>query len=266
MSKRQLILAKYILENTEETAFLTSAKLGEKAGVSEATVIRFAQFLGFSGFKDIKENLQQVIKEKITPQIKMRETVERIKNKEDVFCNLLSIDKAVLDETSHNCSEKNIKRAVEYLKKARIIYIIGLGISKAIVDFLEFRLTRLGYNVIPITGGGEEVIDKLMGVSRKDIVVSIGFFRPHKEIIAALDIAKQKKVPVIAIADSEFSPIAVNADVVLNAKRGPAELMTSLVAPMSVVNILVLTLAMEDKEKSINSFAKLDELKKRYNL
>ena len=266
MSKRQLKLAKYILANTDETAFLTSEKLGKKAGVSEATVIRLAQFLGFSGFKDIKENLQQKIKDKITPQLKMRETVERIKNKKDVFSNLLSIDKAVLEETSHNCSEKNIKRAVEYMKKARIIYIIGLGISKAIVDFLEFRLNRLGYNVAAITSGGEEVIDKLMGISRKDMVVSIGFFRPHKELIAALDIVKQKNIPVIAIADSELSPIAVNVDVVLKAKRGPAELMTSLVAPMSVVNILVLTLAMEDKEKSIDTFAKLDELKKRYNL
>ena len=80
MSKSQLKLAMYILENTEETAFLTSAKLGEKAGVSEATVIRLAQFLGFSGFKDIKENLQQIIKQKITPKIKIKETIERIKN------------------------------------------------------------------------------------------------------------------------------------------------------------------------------------------
>jgi len=266
MSKSQLKLAMYILENTEETAFLTSAKLGEKAGVSEATVIRLAQFLGFSGFKDIKENLQQIIKQKITPKIKIKETIERIKNKEDVFCNLLNVDKAILEEVNRNCSEKNIKRVVEYLRKARIIYIVGLGISKAIVDFLEFRLNRLGYNVIAITSGGEEVIDKLMGISQKDIIVGVGFFRPHKELIAALDIVKQKKVPIIAITDSEFSPIATNADVILNAKRGPVELMTSLVAPMSVANILILTLAMEDKKKSIDSFAKLDELKERYHL
>jgi len=266
MSKKQLKLANYILENTEDTAFLTSAKLGEKTGVSEATVIRFAQFLGFSGFRDVKKSLQQIIKQKITPQVKMTETIERIKNKENVFFNLLSIDKAILDEVNRNCSEKNIKRAVEYLRKARIIYIIGLGISKAIVSFLEFRLNRLGYNVMAITSGGEEVVDKLMGIFREDIIVGIGFFRPHKELLAALDIAKQKKVPIIAITDSELSPIAVNADVVLNAKRGPAELMTSLVAPMSVANILILTLAMEDKKKSVDSFVKLDKAKEKYHL
>ena len=266
MSKRQLKLAKYIMENTEETAFLTSKKLGKKAGVSEATVIRLAQFLGFSGFKDIKKNLQQVIKEKLTPQVKMRETVERIKNKENVFHNLLSIDKAVLEDTGHNCSEKNIKKAVEYVKNARIVYIVGLGISKSIVDFLEFRLNRLGYNVIPITDGGEEVIHKLMGISQKDMLICIGFFMSHKELMVALDIVKQKKIPVVAIADSEFSPTAANAEVVLKARRGPAELITSLVAPMLAANILVLTLVMEDKEESIDSFARLDELKKRYNL
>ena len=266
MSKRQLTLAKYILENIEETAFLTSVRLGKKAGVSEATVIRFAQFLGFSGFKDIKKSLQRAIKAKMTPQIKMRETVERIKNKENVFNNLLNIDKAILDEVNRNCSEKNIKKAAEYLGKARIIYIIGLGISKAIVDFLEFRLNRFGYNTMAITGGGEEVIDKLMGISQKDIIIGIGFFRPHKELLAALDLVKQKKIPIITITDSELSPIAANADVVLSAKRGPVELMTSLVAPMSVANILILTLAMEDKKGSIDSFVKLDELKKIYNL
>ena len=254
------------MENTEDTAFLTSAKLGEKAGVSEATVIRFAQFLGFSGFKDIKKGLQQEIKQKITPKIKMKETIERIRNKENVFYNLSSIDKAILDEVNRNCSENNIKRAVEYLRKAPIIYIIGLGISKAIVDFLEFRLNRLEYNVLAITSGGEEVIDKLMSITPKDVIIGIGFFRPHKELVAALDIAKQKNIPIIAITDSEFSPIATNANVVLNAKRGPADLMTSLVAPMSVANILILTLAMEDKERSINSFTKLDELKEKYNL
>lgn len=266
MSKRQLKLAEYILENIDETAFLTSVKLGEKAKVSEATVIRFAQFLGFSGFKDIKESLQQAIKQKLTPKIKMKETIERIKNKENVFCNLLNIDKAILDKVDHNCSEKNIKKVVEYLRKSSIIYIIGLGISKAIVNFLEFRLNRLEYNVLAITSGGEEVIDKLMSITPKDVIIGIGFFRPHRELIAALEIAKQKGVPIIAITDSEFSPIATNADVVLNAKRGPADLMTSLVAPMSVANILILTLAMEDQEKSIDAFVKLDELKEKYNL
>jgi len=135
----------------------------------------------------------------------MRETVERIKNKENVFNNLLNIDKAILDEVNRNCSEKNIKKAAEYLGKARIIYIIGLGISKAIVDFLEFRLNRFGYNTMAITGGGEEVIDKLMGISQKDIIIGIGFFRPQKELLAALDLVKQKKIPIITITDSELS-------------------------------------------------------------
>jgi len=266
MSKRYLKLAEYMLEHFEEITFITSAKLGKKAGVSEATVIRFAQFLGYTGFKNLKENLQQEIKRKITPKIKMKETIERIKNKEDVFHNLLSIDKSILSEVHHNCSEKSIDTAVRHLMKARIIYIIGLGISRAVVDFLEFRLNRLGYSVIVITDGGEEVIDKLMGISNKDVIIGIGFFRPHKELIVALEIVKQKEVPIIVITDSEFSPIATDANVILNAKRGPAELMTSLVAPMSVANILIMTLAMEDKEKSIELFAKLDDLKEKYKL
>lgn len=266
MSKRFLKLALYMLEHFEEITFVTSLKLAEKAGVSEATVIRFAQFLEYTGFKNLKENLQQEIKLKITPKVKMKETIERIKKKEDVFNNLLSIDKSILSEVHHNCSEKSIDAAVKYLVKARIVYIIGLGISKAVVDFLEFRLNRLGYNVIAITDGGEDVIDKLMGISKLDVIIGIGFFRPHKELIVALEIAKQKKVPVIVITDSEFSLIATDANVILNAKRGPAELMTSLVAPMSVANILIMTLAMEDKEKSIKLFAKLDELKEKYKL
>ncbi|RKX72977.1 MAG: hypothetical protein DRP87_19740 [Spirochaetes bacterium] len=267
MTKGQNKLADYILENTEEVSFLTSSELGKKAGVSEATVIRFAQFLGFTGYPEFKENLQHLIKERITPRIKMKETVERIKNKEDVFNNLIHIDRAMLERLmEENSPEGNIRQAVNLLHKGKKIFLVGLGISKAVVDFLEFRLYRLKYNVTAITAGGDEIINKMLGIRSEDVVLGIGFFRPHREIIVAFDIARNNGASIIAITDSDTSPLALKANVVLQAKRGPSEIMTSLVAPMSIANILVLSLAMEEKEDSIKAFNELDHLKEKYNL
>ena len=217
MTKGQRKLADYILQNSQDMAFLTSAELSSRTGVSEATIIRFFRFLGFTGFSDFKESLQQSIKNKITPTAKMKETVEKIKNKENVFTNLLNIDRAMLDEVAENCLEQNIQSAVQYIKKAKRIFIIGLGVSKAVADFLEFRLHRLKYTVVTITGGGEEVVDKLMSCTGDDVVIGTGFFRTRREVMVAFDIVRQKNTPRIAITDSYSSPLANNSDVVLYA-------------------------------------------------
>ena len=170
------------------------------------------------------------------------------------------------DIIQENLSQDTIKKAGKIISKGRRIYVIGFGISRGIVDFLDFRLNRMGYPVTTITIGGAEVVEKLFSANEKDVIIAIGFFRPHKEIGISFDIAHEKNIPVISITDSFSSPLARGAAVVLHARRGPKEFITSLVAPMAVANIITLTLAMEDKEKSIHSFHELEGMKDKYNL
>jgi len=143
---------------------------------------------------------------------------------------------------------------------------VGLGVSRAIVDFLEFRMSRLRQKVVAITSGGESILDKLMTLTASDVMIGIGFFRPHRELIVAFDVAAAKGVPRIAFTDSDSSPVALNADVVLRANRGPADIMTSLAAPMTVANILIVALARRNEERAINAFAELDNLCEKYRL
>jgi len=266
MTKSQFALAEYIMENLHDVGFMTYAELSKKTGVSEASIIRFFRFLGLNGVSEFKELLKETIKQKPSPVIRLKETVAKIEDKKDVCKNLLNIDKAMLYEIEENLSEEKLKKAVHVIRKARKIYIIGFGISRGIVDFLDFRLNRLNYPSIPVKIGGAEIVERLFGSSVDDILIAIGFFRPHKEIDIAFTIAKEKGIPIIAITDSFSSPLAEKANIVLHARRGPKEFLTSLAAPMAVANILTIMIALEDKNRSIASYMELEAMKEKYNL
>ncbi len=266
MTKSQRVLAEYIRENIHDVGFMTYAELSKKTGVSEASIIRFFRMLGFDGVSEFKTHLKETIIRRPTPVIRIKETVSKIENNENVCKNLLNVDIAMLYEIEEHLSEDAIHSAVRLIKDARRIYIIGLGISRSIVEFLDFRFNRLNYPVVPVKNGGAELIERLFSSDKRDVIIVIGFFRPHKEIDITFRIAKEKGIRVIAITDSFSSPLAEKADIVLHARRGPKEFLTSLVAPMAVANILTIVLALEDKEKSVQSYTELEGMKEKYNL
>ena len=266
MTKSQIKLSEFILENIDEVGFLTYSQISRMSSVSEASFIRFLRFLGFNGFSDFKDLLKENLKNKVSPSIRMKETITKIENKEDLFKNLIKIDRAMLDEVEENWSEKKIEKAVLKIKEARNIYIAGFGISRGVVDFLDFRFNRLGYPSVPVVIGGAEVVEKLYSADKSDVIIVVGFFRPHKEMSIIYRIADEKKIPVIALTDSFSSPLKEGADIVLHARRGPKEFITSLAAPMTVANILTMILALEDENKAIDSFSKLESLKDEFDL
>ncbi len=266
MTRSQCSLADFVLENIDDIGFLTYSEISRRSGVSEASFIRFLRMLGFNGFADFKESLKEHVRNKTAPSIRMKETISQIKKKENVFKNALNIDKAMLREVEDLWSEENTDKAVKLLKNARRIYAAGFGISRSVVEFISFRFNRLGYSVIPMTIGGAEVVEKLFNACSKDVIISIGFFRPHREISIIYKIAEEKKIPIIALTDSFASSLTEGAEVVLHARRGPREIITSLVAPMAVANILSLALAIDDGNKAIHSFSDLEKVKNEFNL
>ncbi|MCD6396380.1 MAG: MurR/RpiR family transcriptional regulator [Spirochaetaceae bacterium] len=266
MTKSQLALAEFVTENLHDVGFMTYSELSKRTGVSEASIIRFFRFLGLNSVSEFKELLKETIKQKPSPVIRLKETVTQIEDKQDVCKNLLNIDIAMIYEIEENLSESNLKEAVHIIRKARRIYIIGFGISRGIVDFLDFRLNRLNYPSVPVTTGGAEIVEQLFSATRDDVLIAIGFFRPHREINIAFEIAKKQGIPIVAITDSFSSPLAEDADIVLHARRGPKEFLTSLVAPMAVANILTIMIALENKEKSIASYTELEGMKEKYKL
>lgn len=266
MSKSHQKIAEFVLENKLDISFMTLSDFSTEAGVSEATIVRFCRILGFDGFSEFKENIQSDLLKATTPSIKLKDTVENILNNEDLFLNLLNIDKSMLSKAEENISEKRIQAAAKKISSGNKIYIAGIGISRSVAQFLEFRLLRMKYPVISILEGGDEVINKLLGATSDDVFIGIGFTHPRKELIAGLTIAERKSMSRIIITNSAMGYLIKKADIALYANRGPDEIMTSLSVPMTIANMLTMELALADKERSYGAYQELEKLKMEFDL
>ncbi len=261
MTKTQLRIADFILDNIDDVGFLSYGEISKGANVSDASLIRFLRSLGLERFFDFKALVKRYMNERTAPAIRMRKTISEIQSNRDIYANTFSIDMAMLKEVKEHWSESAIRSAVNLIEEARRIFVIGFGVSRSIVEFIDFRFNRLGYPVTPVKFGGAEIIEKLARANSSDLIITVGFFRPHREMSIVYRLAGDRDIPIVTITDSFSSPLKEGASVVLHARRGSDEVITSLVAPMSVANALSLSLARDDVNKALESFSELNELK-----
>ena len=259
LSKSQRLIADSILENWENTAFVSPRELGERLGVSETTVIRFAKTLGYSGFSELREHSQNLIKEKLTPAEKMSATVQKIKSGETTFDRLLTTEVENLKDGISKVSAEEFYKAVDLIEKARRVFIAGQGVSEALCKFLEFRFRRMQIDTRPVTVGGKAFYETLLLMDDRDVLFGIGFFRCSQDILRSFDYARKKSIPTIALTHSSVSELALKSEVTLVANRGPVSLLNSLVVPMAILNALVLYIAERDEEK-LKALKKLDDI------
>ncbi|MFD3157139.1 MurR/RpiR family transcriptional regulator [Haloimpatiens sp. FM7330] len=265
LSKGQKLIAEYILKHYDKAAFMTAAKLGDSVGVSESTVVRFANELGFSGYPKLQKALQELIKNKLT-------TVQRIELSNDLITEhnalkgVLKSDieniRATLEKINHNTFEE----VVENLFKAKKIYIIGLRSSTALSEFLGFYLNLILDNVKIVGYGMSDIFEQMIGVEEGDLVIGIGFPRYATRTIEVLDFARSRKAKVVAITDSLLSPLAARADYTLIAQSNMASFVDSLVAPLSVINALIIAVGLREKEKISSTFADLESIWQEYQV
>src|SRR5665647_2293996 len=215
LSKGQKLIAEYILKHYDKAAFMTAAKLGISVGVSESTVVRFANELGFSGYPKLQKSLQELIKNKLT-------TVQRIElsndfiTQENALKGVLKADMENIRATLDKINHKTFEDIVNSLFKAKKIYIIGLRSSSALAEFLAFHLNLILDNVKVVAYGVSDIFEQMLNVSEED--VGIGFPRYTTRTIEALAFAKSRNANVVAITDSLLSPIAAKADYTLIAQ------------------------------------------------
>ncbi|MBN2219062.1 MAG: MurR/RpiR family transcriptional regulator [Kosmotogaceae bacterium] len=259
LSKSQRLIADSILENWESTAFVSPRELGERLGVSETTVIRFAKSLGYSNFSELREHSQILIKEKLTPAEKMSATVKKIKSGETTFERLLTSEIENLKDGISKVSSDEFYRAVELIEKAERVFVAGQGVSEALCKFLEFRFRRMQIDTRPVIGGGKAFYETLLLLNDRDVLFGIGFFRCSQDILRSFDYARKKRIHTIAMTHSRVSELALKSEVTLVANRGPVSLLNSLVVPMAILNALVLYIAERDSKK-LDALKKLDEI------
>ncbi|MGG7177543.1 MurR/RpiR family transcriptional regulator [Clostridium paraputrificum] len=265
LSKGQKLIAEYILKNYDKAAFMTAAKLGTSVGVSESTVVRFANELGFSGYPKLQKALQELIKNKLT-------TVQRLELSNDFISDgdalkgVLKADMENIRATLEKINPYTFEDVLNTIFEAKNIYIIGLRSSTAIAEFLGFYLNIILQNVRIVSYGISDIFEQMINVHEGDLVIGIGFPRYAAKTIDVLDFAKGRGADVVAITDSLLSPLAAKADYSLIAQSNMASFVDSLVAPLSVVNALIIAVGMREKENISDIFNNLEGIWQEYNV
>ena len=265
LSKGQKLIAEYILKNYDKAAFMTAAKLGTSVGVSESTVVRFAIELGFSGYPKLQKSLQELIKNKLT-------TVQRLELNNDyisqgnVLKGVLKADMENIRATMEKIDYNSFEDVVNNIFSAKRIYIIGLRSSMALADFLGFYLKLLLCNVKTVGYGISDIFEQMINVGEGDLVIGIGFPRYASRTIDALSFAQDRGATVVTLTDSYLSPLAARADYSLIAQSNMASFVDSLVAPLSVINALIIAVGMREKENISNTFMSLEQIWQQYNV
>ncbi|KYH35741.1 putative HTH-type transcriptional regulator YbbH [Clostridium tepidiprofundi DSM 19306] len=265
LSKGQKLIAEYILKHYDKAAFMTAAKLGTSVGVSESTVVRFANELGFSGYPNLQKSLQEMIKNKLT-------SVQRIELSNDYISQgnalkgVLKADMENIRVTLEKINHNTFDGVVNSIFEARNIYIIGLRSSTALADFLGFYLNLILDNVKVVGYGISDILEQMINVNENDLVIGIGFPRYAVKTIDALTFAQNRNAKVVALTDSLLSPLAAKADYTLIAQSNMASFVDSLVAPLSVINALIMAVGLREKEKISNTFSRLEHIWEEYQV
>ena len=265
LSKGQKLIAEYILKHYDKAAFMTAAKLGVSVGVSESTVVRFANELGFSGYPKLQKALQELIKNRLT-------TVQRIElsndfiTQESALKGVLKSDMENIRATLEKINHKTFEEVVNSIFNAKTIYILGLRSSTALAEFLGFYLNLILDNVHVVGYGVSDIFEQMINISENDLVIGIGFPRYAARTIESLSFAKSRGAKVAAITDSLLSPLAARADYTLIAQSNMASFVDSLVAPLSVINALIISVGLREKEKISSTFTHLESIWEEYQV
>ena len=262
-SKGQRRIATYILESYDKAAFLTAGALGKITQVSESTVVRFAAELGYDGYPAMQRALQEMVLNRLTSVQRIEVTDERL-GEQDVVSTILQADMDRLRHTNEHLDREAFSGAVEALLQARCIYVLGVRSSAALASSLSYYLHYMFENVRLITTPStSEVFEQLVRISPQDAVIGISFPRYSTATGKALQYFREAGAQVIALTDSET---ARSAHYLLTAKSDMVSLVDSLVAPMSVVNALIVALTSRRKHETAQTLERLEQVWDQYHV
>lgn len=266
MSKNRRAIGKYIIDNYDKAAYLTASKLGAIVNVSESTVVRFAIELGFTGYPDLQHTLQELIRTRLTSMQRIEITNTRIGDA-DILEKVLISDTEKIKSTLETINREDFKRAVSAIINARMIYIVGMRSSSSLAVFLSFYFRLIFSNVTLVqTTSGSELFEQILRMTNDDVIIAITFPRYSKNVVKSVEYAKNIGAHVVALTDSLTSPIAKNADSLLLAKSDMASFVDSLVAPLSIINALIVAISKIKQQEFTDIFNKLENIWEEYEV
>lgn len=266
LSKGQKKLADYIRQEYDKAAFLTAAKMGEVVGVSESTVVRFAMTLGYKGYPEFQKALEELVRTKLNSIQRMEVTYGRISQGE-ILASVLQSDIEKIKLTMMNLDQEAFEMAVDTLLNAKHIYVIGIRSCAPLASFLRYYLHLICENVTLVnSNSSSEIFEQLIRIGKDDVIFGISFPRYSMRTLKALEFASNRNAKVITLTDSVHSPINLYSSCNLIARSDMASIVDSLVAPLSVVNALVVALCMKKQKEVVTTLETLEQIWDEYQV
>lgn len=264
LSKGQKLLAAYITDHYDQAVFLTAAKLGETVGVSESTVVRFAMHLGYKGYPQFQEALAELVRGKLHSVQRMEDMYGRISQSE-ILETVLQSDAKRIQNTLKDIDEQAFNLAVETILDAKQIYVIGLRSCAPLAEFLSFYLNMMVGGVKLLhTSSSSELFEQMLQIGQGDVMIGISFPRYSVRVLKAMEFANNRNAKVITLTDSVHSPMNLYSSCNLIAQSDMSAIVDSLVAPLSVINALLMAVCMKRQKTVFQNLELLEQVWEEY--
>ncbi|MDE7277021.1 MAG: MurR/RpiR family transcriptional regulator [Lachnospiraceae bacterium] len=245
MSKGQKTIANFIYDHYDQAVFMTAAKLGDTVGVSESTVVRFASYVGYSGYPEFQKDLEEWVQNKINSVQKIDAKYGR-STQSEILTSVLNADIEKITDTIDNLDPAAFETAVSIILEAKNIYIMGIRSCAPLADFLHFYLNMIRGNVILLRSTSvSETFEQMIRIDEKDAMIGISFPRYSMRTLKAMEFANDRNAKVIAITDTVHSPMNLYSSCNLLARSDMVSIVDSLVAPLSLINALVVAMCLK---------------------
>ncbi len=266
LSKGQKILATYITDNYDKAVFLTAAKMGQVVGVSESTVVRFATHLGYKGYPEFQKALEETVRNKLNSIQRMEVTYGRI-SQSHILETVLQSDQEKIKDTLEHIDEHAFELAVDTIIKAKHIYIVGIRSCAPLAAFMAFYFNLMFENVTLLqTNNSSELFEQMVRISKDDVIIGISFPRYSMRTLKAMEFANNRNAKVITLTDSVHSPMNLYSSCNLIARSDMASIVDSLVAPLSVINALIVALCMKKQGEVAKTLETLEDIWNEYQV
>ena len=266
MSKSHKKIASYIMDHYDTAVFMTAATLGKEIGISESTVVRFAAGLGYDGYPKFQKALEEWVKSKWNSLQQMGAKYGN-SSQSEILTSVIRADMEKMEDTIHNLDPAAFETAVSSILEAKHVYVIGLRSCEPLASFLSFYLSMIRGDVMQLkTTSTTELFEQMIRVSDEDVVIGISFPRYSMRTLKAMEFANDRNAKVITITDSVHSPMNLYSSCNLLARSDMVSIVDSLVAPLSVINALVVALCVKAPEQASKNLKDLEEVWANYQV
>ena len=266
MSKGQKAISAFIYDHYDQAVFMTAAKLGETVGVSESTVVRYAMFIGYNGYPEFQRDLEDWVQNKINSVQKIGAKYGK-SSQSEILNSVLQADIEKIQDTIHNLDPTAFETAVDIILAARTVYIMGVRSCEPLADFLQFYLNMIRGNVRLVrTTSVSEIFEQMLRIDERDVVIGISFPRYSMRTLKAMEFANDRNAKIITITDSIHSPMNLYSSCNLIAHSDMSSIVDSMVAPLSVINALIMAICMKQQKKVVENLEVLEEVWEEYQV